>query len=166
MFRFIACIAAFNGLQDNMRNVDAGHEIPVRLLLDHVGPTDGATAARLVLNDDFLPQYLFQVRLLPPGFQVGLPTRGKGNRISDGPGRILLLCQRRHCKRTHAEHYQNDGRELLHDDLPPRLQWKDPDFSGVFLWSMRRSVLRRPFIPCPHLRSPDAMLPFILFYRI
>ena len=105
LFRFISCIAAFNGLQDNVRNVDAGHEIPVRLLLDHVGPTDGAAAARFVLNDDFLPQYLFQVWLLPPGFQVGLPARGKGNGISDGPGRILLLCQCRHCKRTHAEHY-------------------------------------------------------------
>jgi hypothetical protein len=82
------------GLQDNVGDVDTGHQVAVRLGSHQLAPTQGTAAADLVVDDDFLPKTLFKYRLLAAGFAVGLPARVEGDQVGDGLGWIGLILGR------------------------------------------------------------------------
>ena len=78
-------------LQDDMGDVDPCHEIAVRLGAHQFAPSQSAAAADLVIDDDLLAEDLFEDRLLPAGFPVGLTARIEGHQIGEGLGGIGFL---------------------------------------------------------------------------
>ena len=111
--------AGLSGAACAKRLVDAGYEVPVRLFVDQVGPPDRSAAAGLVLDNNLDAQVLFQQRLLPAGFQVGLAARIKRNLVGDRFGRIGFG-RRRGIESQNSNHTENGNDEILHS-VPPLL---------------------------------------------
>ena len=84
----VACVCPGQGLQHDVRNIDAGDEISVRFLFDHICPSHGSASSGLVLDHDLDTQSLLETRLLSARFQIRLPAGPERNQIGVTPARI------------------------------------------------------------------------------
>ncbi len=84
-------------LQDDVGDIKPRHKVAVRLSPHEFSPPKCAASADLVINQHFLPQDPFEVRLLQARHPVGLSARIKTNHVVYLPGwigRLLWLSPR------------------------------------------------------------------------